>query len=270
MATLAIDRPRDAVASEHRFAATMAMVMAAVVVAGFLTQYLAGRSTFASPLRVHVHAVVFMGWVALFVAQSWLATRGPLALHRKLGWIAVAWMMVMVTAALAVIVAVVRNGTAPFFFKPQHFLIANPLTLFGFVGLTAAAVALRKRTDWHARLHICGMTMIIGPAFGRLLPMPLLMPYAFQIAVLAGAVFPIAGMVRDKRHLGRVHPAWWCGLATLALVLVTAEVIAASPFGDWLYATTAAGSPGAVVPGLEFAPFDTPLHTRRPAATLVE
>lgn len=265
MATLAFgDRPREAPATDHRFAATMAMVMAAVVVAGFSNQYLMGRSTFASPLRVHVHAVVFMGWVAIFVAQSWLATRGPLALHRKLGWVAVGWMIVMVVAALVVMVAVVQNGTAPFFFRPQHFLIANPLALLGFVGLTGAAVTLRRRTDWHARLHVCGMTMIMGPAFGRLLPMPLLMPYAFQAAVLASALFPIAGMIRDRRHLGRIHPAWWYGLGTLAFAVVTAEALSTSSFGDWLYATTVAGTPGASVPGLEFAPPpETPLRTGR-------
>jgi hypothetical protein len=255
---------RRAAASDHRFAATMAIIMAVVVLAGFSTQFLAGRSTFASPLRVHLHALVFMGWVAIFVAQSWLATRGPLALHRKLGWLAVGWMIVMVAAALVVMVAVVRQGTTPFFFKPQQFLIANPLSLLGFVGLTGAAVARRKQTAWHARLHICGMTMIMGPAFGRLLPMPLLVPYAFEAAGVAAALFPIAGMVRDRRHLGAVHPAWWYGLGTLVFVIVAPSVLAASPVGDWLYATTVAGSPGAAVPGLEFAPPpDTPLRTGR-------
>lgn len=255
MATLAFDeRPRDEVATDHRFAATMAMVMAAVVVAGFSTQYLAGRSTFASPLRVHVHAVAFMGWVALFVAQSWLATRGPLALHRKLGWVAVGWMALMVVAGMVVMVAVARDGIAPFFFQPQHFLIANPMALLAFVGLTGAAVAMRKRTDWHARLHICGMTMIMGPAFGRMLPMPLLIPYAFEAAGVAAALFLGAGMIRDRRHLGRVHPAWWYGLASLAFIIVAPNILAPTAFGDWLYATTVAGSPGATVPGMEFAP----------------
>jgi hypothetical protein len=246
--------PRDEVAFDQRFAATMAIVMAVVVVAGFSTQFLAGRSTFASPLRVHFHAVAFMGWVALFVAQSWLATRGPLALHRKLGWIAVGWMGLMIVAALTVMIALVRNGTAPFFFQPQHFLIANPMALLAFVGLTGAAVAMRKRTDWHARLHICGMTMIMGPAFGRMLPMPLLIPYAFEAAGVAAAMFPIAGMIRDRRRLGYVHPAWWYGLGALAFIIVVPKLLAPTAFGDRLYAAVTAGTPGAAIPGMEFAP----------------
>lgn len=264
MATVAFDRPRDAVASDERFAATMAIVMAAFVIAGFSTQYLMGRSTFAAPLRVHIHAVAFMGWVAIFVTQSWLATRGPLALHRKLGWIAAAWMVLMVGAGLTVMLAVVRGGNAPFFFRPQEFLFANPLSLLGFVVLTGAAISMRKQTDWHARLHLCGMTMIMGPAFGRLLPMPLLIPYAFESAGIAAAAFPIAGMIRDKRVLGRVHPAWLIGLATLAGAVLTADLIAQTPFGDRVYASVTAGTPGAAVPGMEFAPPpDTPLRTGR-------
>ena len=86
----------------------------------------------------------------------------------------------MVTAGLMVILAVIRNGTSPFFFQPQYFLIANPMSLLLFVGFTLAAVRMRHRTDWHARLHICGMTMIMGPGFGRLLPMPLLIPMRFK------------------------------------------------------------------------------------------
>ena len=255
MATVAADLTKQGAEPRRgeRFFSGLAIAMGIVVVAGFSTQLGMGRSTFASPWRVHLHAVVFMGWVAMFVAQSWLATRGPLALHRKLGWIAAGWMVLMIGAALNVIVALARHGNVPFFFTPQQFLIGDPVTLLGFVGLTGAAIALRRRTDWHARLHICGMTMLMGPAFGRLLPMPFLPPYAFEVASAAGAIFPLAGIVRDRRR-GAIHPAWWIGLATLAGALILTDLIAYSPLGDRIYRAVVAGSPGADVPGLEFAP----------------
>ncbi|UVO54174.1 hypothetical protein [Sphingomonas sp. SUN039] len=252
MATLAPSF--GASARSGRFFGLLAVAMALTVVAGFSTQVAMGRSTFASPLRVHLHAVVFMGWVAIFVTQTWLATRGPIALHRRLGWLAMGWMVLMVIAALNVIVTMARNGTVPFFFTPQQFLIGDPMTLVGFVGLTVAAVAMRKRTDWHSRLQICATTMLMGPAFGRLLPMPFMTPYSFEIACLAGAVFPLAGIVRDIRRGGSVHPAWGVGLATLAAVLLLTDAIAYSPVGDRIYAATVAGSPGEKVPGLAFAP----------------
>lgn len=263
MATLAVTIEEPARA--ERFFGTLAIAMALIVFAGFTTHLLAGRSTFASPLRVHLHALAYMGWTCIFVAQSWLATRGPFPLHRQLGWIAVAWLALLIVTGLAVILAVVRGGTSPFFFQPQHFLIANPLSILLFVGLTLAAIRMRHRTDWHARLHICGMTMIMGPAFGRLLPMPLLIPYAFQSAVAAAVIFPLVGMVRDLRRTGRVHPAWWWGLACLAALVAVPGFLAPTRAGDEIYRAVTAGTPGAAVEGLAFA--DPPAEgLRRPRA----
>lgn len=234
------------------FFARMAIAMALIVVAGFSTQLLMGRSSFGAPLRVHVHAVLFMGWVAIFVLQSQLATRGPIALHRVLGWLAVGWIAAMLVAAMVVIVAMARGGTVPFFFLPQHFLLADPLTLLGFIALTGGAIALRRQTDWHTRLHMGGMAILTGPAFGRLLPMPLLTPWAFEAAGAASAMLIGFGMLRDRRRTGAIHRAWWIGLATLVGTLALARVLAFSPVGASIYQATVAGYPGAAVPGLEY------------------
>jgi hypothetical protein len=263
MATLAPYAPRFA-RDDDRFFLVTAIVMALTVVAGFSFQFAMGRSTFASPLRVHVHAVAFMGWVAIFVAQSWLATRGPIALHRTLGWVAAIWMAFMVAAAMVVIVAIARAGHVPFFFTPQQFLVGDPITLIGFVGLTVAAIAMRRRTDWHARLHFCGMAVLISPAFGRLLPMPLLIPHALETAMLVPAIFPVIGLVRDVRRDGRAHRAWLWGLAVIAATAASTALIAPSPIGAAIYRTVTVGSSGADVPGLEFPPPPAgPLRTGR-------
>lgn len=240
--------------SADRFFFRLAASMAIIIVAGFSMQWLMGRSSFAARPLVHLHAVVFMGWVALFTTQSWLGSRGSMALHRRLGWIAVAWVALMVIMALAITVDVTRRGTAPFFFRPQLFLIANPMTAFGFAALFALAIRYRRQSDWHRRLHMCAMALIIGPAFGRLLPMPLLIPWAFEICVAMGLYVPLVGMWRDRRVLGHVHPAWWRGLIAFALVFALFELIAWSPLGDALYGWVTAGTPGAAVDPLGFPP----------------
>lgn len=250
MATFAQFENRPAVA--ERFALKMAVAMAIAVAAGFAAQLAMGRSTFAAPLRVHVHAVVFMGWVVIFVLQTYFATRGPLALHRKLGWFAAGWVLLMLGAAMTVIVVAARRGTIPFFFQPQLLLIGDPINLFAFAALTYAAIRLRHRTDWHARLHLGAMALLTAPALGRLLPLPLLIPWSFEAAGLATMVFPIAGMIRDHRVLGRIHPAWFVTVGTFVAYTAAYEAITYSPLGDAIYASVTAGSPGAAVPGLQF------------------
>lgn len=256
VATRAIHQQTSAKADpDLRFGAMLAIAMFLTAVAGFMTQYLAGRSSFAAPLRMHLHAIAFFGWLVIFIAQSWLGTRGSIALHRKLGWLAMGWMGFMLAMGTLIITASVRNGTVPFFFRPQHFLIENPGTILIFIGLTCYAVSRRRETDWHVRLHVCALTAIMGPAFGRLLPLPLLVPWAFESAAAAGLVFPVIGMIRDKRKTGRVHPAWWTGMAILALGFAAIWLLARSPVAAAIYQWVAAGSHGASVAPLEFGPF---------------
>ncbi len=230
-----------------------ALAMALVVVAGFSTQLAMGRSSFASPPLVHAHALVFMGWITLYVTQTALATSGRQGLHRRLGWIGAGWIVLMLALGAAVTIDIVRRGQVPFFFRPQHFLVFDPLTVLSFAAVTLAAITLRRRTDWHRRLHLCGTAMLIAPAFGRLLPLPLLAPLAFEAAFAATLVFPLAGVIADMRR-GAVHPAWLWGIAAIAATLLLIEAITYSPVGDALYRTVTAGSPGAATPPLGFPP----------------
>ncbi|MCW5761380.1 MAG: hypothetical protein KIS90_16540, partial [Phenylobacterium sp.] len=229
-----------------------AIAMTLVLVAGFSLQLAVGRSSFSSPLLVHAHAVVFMGWVGIYLLQNVFAVTGRTALHRRLGWIAAGWMVAMLVLGCAVTVAMLRRGGVPFFFRPLQFLVFDPVALVTFVGLTTSAILLRRRTDWHRRLHFCGMAMLLGPGFGRLLPSPMFMPWAWEATMAASLLFPLAGMAADLRREGRVHPAWIRGFAVMIASVVAVEAITYSPVGAALYRAVTAGSPGAAVAPLDF------------------
>lgn len=247
MATLAMHARPHRTAGDERFFMIAALAMAGVTVAGFSLNAATGRSSFSAPLSVHLHALLFMGWMVLYVVQNALVATGNVAVHRRLGWLSALWLPAMVVTALYVIVAMLRRGAVPFFFTPIYFLTMDVMTLASFVGLVAAAIRLRRRTDWHRRLMFCGMAAFTGPGFGRLLPMPLLIPYAGQAAVAASLLFPAAGMIADRRRNGRVHPAWWWGIGAILGGQLVAEIVARTSLGGWLYEWVAAGSPGAAV-----------------------
>jgi hypothetical protein len=251
MATLAQPRSAPDVGDE-RFFLRGAILMTITIVAGFSLQLAMGRSSFGSPPRVHAHAIVFMGWVAIYLLQNIFVATGRMSLHRRLGWVAAVWMVPMVVLGCLVTAAMVRAGHVPFFFRPLQFLIFDPVTVFAFAGLTIAAVKLRRRTEWHRRLHFCGMSLLLGPAFGRLLPLPLLQPLAWEASFAACLLFPLAGMWADVRRSGAVHPAWRWGVAVMVGSFVLTEAITYSPVGTAIYDAVAAGSPGADVPPLEF------------------
>jgi uncharacterized membrane protein len=263
MATL-VEQPSSFSAGDERFFLRAAIMMTIVIVAGFSLQLAMGRSTFDSPTRVHVHAVLFMGWVAIYLTQNVLVATDRIHLHRRLGWLAAAWMAAMVVSGIFVTVFLVRAGTVPFFFQPIHFLIFDPLAVLTFAGLTTAAILLRRRTEWHRRLHFCGMTILLAPAFGRLLPLPLLQPWSWETTYAVILLFPLAGVWADIRRSGRAHPAWKWGIGTIVGSMLLTQAIAYSPVGLAIYNKVTEGSPGAAVNPLAFSsPPEGPLMTGR-------
>ena len=263
MATIAQPAPRQSLGDESFFLRG-AILMAVLIVAGFSFQLAMGRSTFASPVRVHVHAVLFMGWVFIYVLQNVFVATGRMQWHRRLGWVAALWVVPMVVSAFVVTIQMIRTATVPFFFQPLHFLIFDPVTIIGFAALTAAAIILRRRTEWHRRLHFSAMALLLAPAFGRLLPLPLMQPWAWEATFFVCLLFPVAGAVADMRRAGAVHPAWKWGIGATAAVFVATQAITYSPLGLSIYDSVARGSKGAEVDPLAFPPPpDTQLMTGR-------
>lgn len=251
MASIA-QQPLVPATGDERFFLRSAFFMTAVIVAGFSMQLAMGRSTFDSPARVHIHALLFMGWVAIYLMQNLFVSTGRMGLHRRLGWVAAFWAGAMVVSGFVVTVSMVRGGTVPFFFQPLQFLIFDPVAVLTFGALTAAAIILRRRTEWHRRLHFCGMTILLAPAFGRLLPLPLLQPWAWEATFAVTLLFPLSGARSDVRRSGRVHPAWRWGMATILASFLLTQAITYSPLGTPIYAAVTDGYPGAAVGPLDF------------------
>lgn len=244
MASLA--EPIQRVARRDRFFLYLSLAMIAVIIGGFSLNIVAGRSSFGLPLIYHVHALVFMGWIAIYLAQNLLIATDNVRIHRKLGWIALVWVPMMVAMGLAITIWSMRHHGGPPFFAAPEFLFGNPAGLFCFAGLVAAAVSVRGRSDWHRRLMICAMATITGPGFGRLLPVPFMIPWSWTVAALVTPlIFPLIGVAGDLARTRRVHPAWLWGMGAMVGTFLAAQALAFSPLGESLTRTVLAGSPGA-------------------------
>src|SRR5580693_2127860 len=81
------------------FFVVMASMVTVIVFAGFAPSFYL-RTAFqpASNLSVllHIKGAVFSAWIILFLVQPILIARGSRALHRQLGWLAVAIAAAMV------------------------------------------------------------------------------------------------------------------------------------------------------------------------------
>lgn len=230
---------------EARFFFTMGCLMAATIVAGFSFNFIAGRSSLASPLLFHFHGAVMVGWMAIYLAQNALILADNVALHRRLGWIAVVWVPLMVATGILMTRHSLQSYGGPPFFDQNQFLISNPLQLLTFAGLVGWAVAVRRNTGWHRRLMFCAFAILVGPGVGRLLPMPFFIPYAWYVSIGLPMLFPVIGILADKRRYGRAHPAWFWGIGIVVAVQIAADLIAYSPLGYAITEQALTGTPGA-------------------------
>lgn len=253
MATAAAP-PRAAHSGDTRFFVIMMFAMASVIIAGFSLNLATGRSSFAAPLAFHVHGLIFMGWLGLALAQVVTIASGNIALHRQLGRLAYAWIPAMIAAVAMIILVSVRGSGGPFFFAQNEFLISNVAGLGVFGVLALWALRARRYSGWHRRLMLVAMSALTGPGLGRLLPMPLLIPYAWPIAVSASFVFGVIAIAVDWRSNGRVHPAYLWGMGINVGGFLASMLLAYSPLGYGITEAVIAGNPGAERPMAPFLP----------------
>ncbi|AKM09019.1 hypothetical protein [Croceicoccus naphthovorans] len=229
-------------------------IIAIIIVAGFSVQLALGRSSFDVPVIYHIHAFVFFGYLALYLAQNALIAGNRVDLHRKLGWISVVWVPLMVVVGILLMLTVLQRTGGPFFFAVNVFLFSNTAHLLCFAVLTMVAVRQRRFTGWHRRLMLCGMAILAGPGLGRLIPLPFLIPYAWHAMIAAVLLFPIAGMVADKLRYNKVHPAWYWGIGAFLAFQAVADIMAFSDWGKQVTADYVAGTPGGQRPMAAFLP----------------
>lgn len=240
--------------SELRFFRTMAVVMATIIVAGFAFNLAMGRSTFAVPIVYHIHALVFLGWVAIYVAQNWLIAANNIKLHRTLGVLAYVWAPLMVLMGFVIMITSLRRTGGPFFFDQNEFLFSNSMLLVLFCAMVFTALRRRRYTGWHRRLMLTAMSILTGPGLGRLLPMPLFIPNAWRIMMAVTLIFPVIGMIVDKRRNGHVHPAWWWGVGAIIAIQVVSDMIAYSTWGTSVTRAILDGTAGSQRPMSAFVP----------------
>jgi uncharacterized membrane protein YozB (DUF420 family) len=231
MATVAppiggVDTPARGYRADQAFFTRFAMVLALIIVFGFAQFALRGFVNLgAAPVRAHFHGAVMLAWLALFVVQNRLVETGNIAAHRSLGRIGAGLALLVAGTASYVGYAATLYNTRPPFFEPAYFLALTQLGALFFLFLVGWAVIRRRETQWHRRLMFASLIAILEPAFGRLLPMPLIMPYGEGVVLVVQLVAFAVLMRHDRKILGAVHPATWAGALVVTVYHLAIEIL---------------------------------------------
>ena len=198
------------------------------------------RRTFSAPWPVHLHGASALGWVLLFIAQTSLVRRSRTPLHRRLGQAAlplalVVWATGIATALWAAERDLPQQGTVA---TSSLAGSASGLTLY--LMLVVAAVATRRRPDWHKRIVMLATVQLLWPAFFRLRHLlPAIPDPDIWLALVLAYSPTVAAALRDRWRYGRIHPVWLF-LAPALIVEQSLEFIffdqgPLRASGEWLY-----------------------------------
>ena len=115
---------------------------------------------------VHVHAISYVGWLALLTTQISLIRSGNVALHKRLGLLGVVmipWMAIVGPWAFLVMGNLefgTPDGDAPF-------LILPVLSVVSFAIIAFTGLALRGNAAVHKRLMLIGTIVLSDAGFAR-------------------------------------------------------------------------------------------------------
>lgn len=229
--------PPPSFAPYHKWDRSFFLAFAAMawvsIVMGFgpgVKGQLTGQSPFPHPI-VHVHAVVFSGWLVLFTAQAWLIRSGRLHIHRKLGLSAVALVPIMVVLGIATTLVSRRVNFEAGQNQMLAFMIVPLTDMLLFPSLAVPALLLRKDPARHKRLMLLATATLLPASFGRWIGPWLLAHFGdgffglMAQAYLGSNAMILAAMAYDRVTRGRIHPVYLIALPwILAVEAVTSAI----------------------------------------------
>lgn len=189
--------------------------MVAVIIIGFSNTYLPKitSTNIQLPPIIHLHALVFVLWLAFFLFHVTLIVRKKIAIHTRLGKWGVLFSLVMLVIGCAASIAVAKLGHKGIpgveFPDAAGFLLLNLSSLIVFVTLTVLGWLNRNNPPAHKRF------MLLATAGGLTPPGVARMPFivgstpAIAIVVL---VLVLAGPVYDIISYRKIHWAYLLGI----------------------------------------------------------
>src|SRR6185437_10748805 len=203
-------------AFDRRFYTAACVTTFAAVFVGFArTYYLKFLfGTPALPWLLHLHGALMTSWFVLFFAQTCLVAGRRVDLHRRLGVFGAVLTFMIVGLGVVVSVRAAMGAVSTPPTHPAEFLALlgyNLVSIVVFAGFVAAALILRRRSDYHKRLMLLAALSILGQPLARVVSdfTAVLLVYSFVLVYVA---------IDTARH-HRLHPAFAWGAPLLIVAL---------------------------------------------------
>lgn len=212
-----------------KFYLIMSFVGVLAVCLGFSKTFFipAAEGTFDAPVIIHVHGAFAFAWVLLFVVQTTFIQKRKIKWHQKLGWlgifVALGVLFTMIPAGMYVVKRDIQTEMGEMGYSSLLGVFTSGIL---FVALVMAGIAYRKKPEYHKRLMLLSLIIVLWPAWFRFRHFFPSIPHPeIWFAIVLAYSFILIAAIRDRIKYGRVHPVFLY-VGTFIILEQTCELLA--------------------------------------------
>lgn len=225
-------------AGSRRFYFYLSLIMWVIVLLGFVPGFFLPRPdpTLLQNPVVHLHALTYLGWLALVSYQMRLPGAGRTAEHRRLGqWLVAYGALIFIMGLWVALSRFVDNLEVGGSMLARARLMGPFVDMLVFPLLFGLAIGYRKQPEAHKRLMILACCMLIIPGAGRMLRTAEISSYPLFLGIWLAPIW--IGIVRDLVAERRLHPVYLIGGLSMCAIPLRVALVDTPlwvDFTDWL------------------------------------
>jgi uncharacterized membrane protein YozB (DUF420 family) len=222
---------------DHANAHLWLIAALAVIVAGFWGSFF--KPMGARSAAHNIHGISATLWVVMLISQSWLVARRQRAWHKRMAYVAVGLLAVMVVSGLQMIAVMLSAGQLPIELARLLSFI-DLITIAFLLTLVTLALLARRTPQSHRRYMAATVLLAFPPSLTRLFafgtPWPLDFMTSLNLSFFVVEAILITLIVRDVRaeRRAKAYPLSLAVFGITQLVMLPASQSAwFAALGGW-------------------------------------
>lgn len=220
-----------------RFSLVLLVITFAALIPNFFTTLITNSQKLS--LEWAVHGFLFLGWYILFSLQTALISGKSIQLHKKLGYISIAFFSVLTLSGIGMMLGTMNSYTPDW--DPQQLMARTSFvwaifhTLVFFCGFYVLGILFRKKGELHKRFMLLASLSMMSATLTRFAYLPGFPINGVAFTLLGTYALLITPLVIDRIVYKRIHPTLVVGTLLYAITQIVAiGIIPSTEFGKGL------------------------------------
>lgn len=220
-----------------RFSLVLLVITFVALIPNFLTTLITNPQKLS--LEWAVHGFLFLGWYILFSLQTALISGRSIQLHKKLGYISIAFFSVLTLSGIGMLLGTMNSYTPDW--NPQQLMARTSFvwaifhTLVFFTGFYVLGILFRKQGEYHKRFMLLASLSMMSATLTRFAYLPGFPINGVAFTLLGTYALLITPLVIDRIVYNCMHPTLVVGTLLYAITQIVAiGIIPSTEFGKGL------------------------------------